>query len=107
MPVVDSLLNARAGSAAVPSTSASSASLPPFPLRSSESVISVLRSSSVVFAHELVMVVAVTTGLPAGRLYVPEALRGMLSPSEGHRPGGGRSTEQVIQACFERHHIVA
>jgi len=53
------------------------ASIPPAPVRESELVISLAKSSIVVLAHDAWIVVPGTTGFPAGSEYVPDALRGI------------------------------
>jgi hypothetical protein len=76
-PVPVSLVNETAGAETVPSTPRSAASIPPLPLRSSESVSAVERSPVRVLAHVEATGVPETTGLPEGKEYVPPLLRAM------------------------------
>jgi hypothetical protein len=74
-PEVVSVAKVRDGADTVPFVKASSASIAPSPDRDRESVIAVARSLSVLFAQVEEIGVPVTTGLPAGRVYVPLELR--------------------------------
>jgi hypothetical protein len=80
-PVVVSDDHDRPGIAIEPSASRSAPVIAPVPSRGTESVSALATSVSVEFAQVLWMVVAVTTGFPAGSEYTPDPLRGMVSPS--------------------------
>ena len=65
-PLLVSLRYERPGPVTVPSAMRNGASMPPAPVRDSELVISLARSSIVSLAHVVSIVVPGTTGLPAG-----------------------------------------
>jgi hypothetical protein len=67
-PLAVSAANVRAGSAELPLAKGRGASIAPRPLLSRLEVSSAPMSERELFAQVLVMVVWVTTGLPAGRL---------------------------------------